>query len=233
MKKYAVIVAGGSGTRMGGNIPKQFQLLSGKPLLWYTLNTFLNTYDELKIILVVAEEYLKTGENILQSITEPERIVLTGGGQSRFQSVRNGLQQIKEHSIIFVHDAVRCLVSSNLIHRCYESTLEYGNAIPVISSVDSLRIETASGSKILDRDKVKIVQTPQTFYSDIIKEGYEQDFNENFTDEASVVERLGIKINLIEGEETNIKITRPTDLLLAEKIMQDRIANLTSKEDFR
>jgi 2-C-methyl-D-erythritol 4-phosphate cytidylyltransferase len=220
MKKYAVIVAGGSGTRMGTTIPKQFLNLNGKPVLWYSLNTFLNAFDELEIILVVAEDHLQTAENILKSTNDPARISLTTGGQTRFHSVKNGLQNIHQHSIVFVHDAVRCLLSTNLIHRCYEMALQHGNAIPAIHAVDSIRIETFQGNEPIDRDKVKIIQTPQTFSSSIIKTAYDQPFDEAFTDEASVVERLGIKIQLVEGEETNIKITRPIDILIAEKILE-------------
>lgn len=221
MKKYAVIVAGGSGSRMGSTVPKQFLNLRGMPVLWYTLNTFLNAYADLEIILVVAEDHLQDGEDILRSTNQPDRIFLTSGGKSRFHSVKNGLEQIHEHSIVFVHDGVRCLVSNKLIHRCYEMTIERGNAIPVISSVDSIRIESIQGNEAVNRDKVKIIQTPQTFYSDIIKAAYAQPFDEAFTDEASVVEMLGIKIHLVEGEETNIKITRPLDFIIAEKILEE------------
>ncbi len=218
--KYAVIVAGGSGTRMGNVTPKQFLNLRGKPVLWYTLNTFLNAYDDLKIILVLAGEFLKTGENILHSTKDPGRIFVATGGHSRYHSVKNGLQHIHHPSIVFVHDGVRCLVSTQLIHRCYEMTIQSGNAIPALSAVDSIRIETATGNESIPREKVKLIQTPQTFNSEILKAGYAQPFDESFTDEASVVERLGIKINLIEGEETNIKITRPLDLVIAEKTLE-------------
>ncbi|MBC7828391.1 MAG: 2-C-methyl-D-erythritol 4-phosphate cytidylyltransferase [Chitinophagaceae bacterium] len=220
MKKYAVIVAGGSGTRMGSSVPKQFLNLHGKPVLWYTLTTFLNAYADLEIVLVVAEDYLKIGEGIVRSTGYSERVILTTGGPSRFHSVKNGLIHVHGQSIVFVHDGVRCLLSGELIHRCYEMTIEMGNAIPAIQAVDSIRIETDQGNEPVNRDKVKIIQTPQTFYSDIIKAGYEQEFDQAFTDEASVVERLGIKIHLVEGEATNIKITNPLDMVIAEKILE-------------
>ncbi len=218
MKKYALIVAGGSGKRMGTDIPKQFLQLHGKPVLWHTLSTFLAAFDDLEIILVVADDRMQTGKDIIEATDHPERIRLTGGGSTRFHSVKNGLQHIHQHSIVFVHDGVRCLLSTDLIHRCYASALKHGNAIPAIQSVDSLRIETTHGNKFLDREQVKIIQTPQTFQSEVIKAGYEQEFQEFFTDEASVVEQLGVKINLIEGELTNIKITNPFDMLIAENI---------------
>lgn len=220
MKKYAVIVAGGSGTRMGSSVPKQFLNLRGKPVLWYTLNTFLAAFDDLEIILVVAADHLQTGQDILRSTNHSDRILLTTGGQSRFHSVKNGLKYIHGLSVVFVHDGVRCLLSKELIHRCYETTRKFGNAIPAIASIDSLRLETAGGNEVLNRDKVKIIQTPQTFYSDILKAAFEQPFEDSFTDEASTVERLGQKIHLVEGESTNIKITNSMDLLLAEKILE-------------
>jgi 2-C-methyl-D-erythritol 4-phosphate cytidylyltransferase len=223
MKKYAIIVAGGSGSRMSSVTPKQYMNLRGKPVLLYTLNTFLAAYDDLQIILVVAENHLKTGEIILQSASDSSRISLVSGGPTRFHSVKNGLEYIHDSSVIFIHDGVRCLLSTKLVTRCYEMALSRGNAVPAISSVDSVRIETADGNESIARTKVKMIQTPQTFRSDMIKAGYQQPFEEAFTDEASVVERLGIKINLIEGEETNIKITRPLDLLIAEKILEDRV----------
>lgn len=220
MRKYAIIVAGGSGRRMGATIPKQFLMLHQKPVLWYTLNTFLNAYDDLQIVLVVAEDHLQTGENILRSTRDPSRISLTIGGASRFHSVKNGLQHIEEPSIVFVHDGVRCLLTTRLIQRCYEAAMKNGNAIPAIQAFDSVRIETANGNESVNRHKVKIIQTPQTFYSNIIRTGYDQSYDDAFTDEASVVERMGIKICLIEGEPTNIKITEPFDMLIAEKILE-------------
>lgn len=230
MKKYAVIAAGGSGIRMRSDVPKQYIILNGKPVLWYTLDTFLNAYADLEIILVLAPDYLQTGENILQSTKDPSRISIVRGGLTRFHSVKNGLQHILEPSIVFVHDGVRCLLSTKLIYECYEAAMAHGNAIPAISAVDSIRIETAQGNEIFPRDKVKLIQTPQTFNSDIIKAGYNQPFDEAFTDEASVVEKLGTTIHLIEGEETNIKITRPMDLLIAEKLLEDRSKKALQQE---
>jgi 2-C-methyl-D-erythritol 4-phosphate cytidylyltransferase len=223
MKKYAVIVAGGSGIRMGTTTPKQFLSLNGRPLLAYTLNTFLTAYQDLQIILVIADDHFKTGRDIIGTSDDPDRIHLVTGGESRFHSVKNGLKHVREDSVVFVHDGVRCLVSKDLVHRCYETTLQYGNAIPAIEAVDSIRIETALGNEVVSRDRVKIIQTPQTFLSDILKRGYDQEFEDSFTDEATVVERLGVKIHLVPGEATNIKITRPLDFVLAEKILDSRL----------
>ena len=222
MKKYAVIVAGGSGMRMGTIVPKQFLELKGKPLLWYTLSVFLDAFTDIEIILVLPEAYMQTGMEIIRATKDPKRILITAGGETRFQSVKKGLDLIQQHSIVFVHDGVRCLLSTGLIYRCYNSAIEKGNAIPAIAAVDTIRIETIAGNSLVDREKVRLIQTPQTFFSDIIKSAFEQDYRESFTDEASVVEQLGVKIHLIEGETTNIKITRPIDILIAEKILEER-----------
>lgn len=222
MKKFAVIVAGGSGLRMGTQVPKQFLPLRDKPVLWYTLSAFLEAFDDLTIILVLPEAHLQTGHEILRSTTDPDRIWMTTGGETRFHSVKNGLDHIHQHSIVFVHDGVRCLLTPDLIRRCYDMAQERGNAIPAVTAVDSVRIESLNGNAAVDRNKIKIIQTPQTFYSDLIKAAFEQEYDESFTDEASVVERLGVKIHLLEGEPTNIKITRPLDILIAEKILEER-----------
>lgn len=222
MKKYAVIVAGGSGTRMGNSVPKQFLHLHGKPVLWHTLNAFLKAYTDLEIILVIAKDQFQTADDIIRSTDNPERIILTTGGQTRFHSVKNGLAHVQGDSIVFVHDGVRCLVTADLIHHCYEMALKHGNAIPAIEATDSIRIETTHGNEAVSRERVKIIQTPQAFLSDIIKMGYEQEFEDSFTDDATVVERLGVKIHLVTGEATNIKITRPGDFLVAAKILEEQ-----------
>ncbi len=222
MEKYAVIVAGGSGLRMGTTIPKQFLRVREHPVLWYTLTAFLDAFPDLQIILVLPEQHIGVGQEILRSTYDPDRIWMTVGGETRFHSVRNGLQHIHKHSIVFVHDGVRCLLTPELIRKCYQAAVDKGNAIPAITAVDTIRIETFNGNEQIDRNKVRIIQTPQTFFSEIIKSAFEQDYHETFTDEASVVEKLGVKINLIEGESSNIKITRPLDLLIAEKILEER-----------
>ena len=223
MKKFAVIVAGGSGLRMGTALPKQFLPLRGRPVLWHTLESFLAAFEDITLIVVLPASYLVTGQEIIRSTSDPTRIWITEGGATRFHSVKLGLAHIQQHSIVFVHDGVRCLVSTELIQRCFERAQQYGNAIPAIPAHDTIRIETVGGNRQIDRNKVRIIQTPQTFYSDIIKAAFEQEYDEQFTDEASVVERLGIKIELVEGESTNIKITQPMDLLIAEKVLEERM----------
>lgn len=219
MKKFVVIVAGGSGTRMDSTVPKQFLLLKGKPVLYYTIDAFLKAYDDIQVIVVLPEVHFSTGREIIETFFDHSNIRVATGGQTRFHSVLNGLKLVEENSIVFVHDAVRCIVSRHLIHRCYEAALEFGTAVPVIASRDSLRIITNETNEAIDRDKIKLVQTPQTFNSNILLPAFNIEYHEKFTDEASVVEAAGLKIHLVEGEENNIKITHPIDLSLAEIIM--------------
>ena len=221
MYKYGIIVAGGSGSRMGGDLPKQFHLLKGKPVLWHTLKAFTDAFDDIQLILVLPEEHVKLGEDIVAGFPL-HRIRITTGGKTRFLSVKNGLQLVDAHSIVFVHDGVRCLVTPALIRRCAESALANGNAIPATYATDTIRLDTPEGNIQVDRNKVRIIQTPQTFFSDIIKPAFDQPYQESFTDEASVVEKTDVKINLVEGEVSNIKITKPVDLVIAERILDER-----------
>jgi 2-C-methyl-D-erythritol 4-phosphate cytidylyltransferase len=223
MKKIAVIVAGGSGTRMNNAVPKQFLLLNGKPVLYYTLNTFLQSYDDMKVILVLPEEHVAAGQEIIDAFFDYNRIQITVGGRTRFHSVQNGLQLVTEESIVFVHDAVRCLLTTGLIQRCYDATIEYGSAIPVTDAKDSIRMITGEDNVALERASIKIVQTPQTFHSKILLPAFTIDYKDKFTDEATVVEAFGLKVYLVEGDDTNIKITMPADLLLAEQIIASAI----------
>jgi len=224
MHKYAIIVAGGTGTRMGGELPKQFQLLKGKRVLWHTLKVFTETYDDVQLILVLPENHLEKGEQLVKEFPSYHIHVIVGG-DTRFQSVKNGLNLVKDPSIVFVHDGVRCLVSADLIKRCYKQAVEKGSAIPAVTAIDSIRILENGSHFIKDKQQVRIIQTPQTFLSNILLPAFEQPFNESFTDEATVVEAFDKEIFLIEGEYDNIKITRPIDLLIAEKIIENRSAS--------
>jgi 2-C-methyl-D-erythritol 4-phosphate cytidylyltransferase len=224
MKKYAVIVAGGSGKRMGADIPKQFLLLNGKPLLQYTIQSFLQSYDDMHIILVLPIEHLAKGMELIKNMNAEERIQIIAGGETRFHSVKNGLSYIMHPSIVFVHDGVRCLVSQKLIQNCYEQACEKGSAIPAVAATDSIRIDEGSSHFTIDRSKVCIIQTPQTFRSEILAEAFKQEYNEAFTDEAAVAEAAGYEVFLIQGEYENLKITRPIDLSIAEKLLQNVIS---------
>jgi 2-C-methyl-D-erythritol 4-phosphate cytidylyltransferase len=224
MNKYAVIVAGGSGTRMNSDIPKQFLLLNGKPVLFYAIDTFLKSYNDCTIILVLAEEHIAKGQEIIDAFFDKNKIILTKGGRTRFHSVQNGLSLINttEDSIIFVHDAVRPMITTALLHRCYDCAIENGTAIPAIDCKDSVRLISEIGNTAVDRNNLRLIQTPQVFHSKIILPAFNIDYKDKFTDEASVIEAFGLKVTLVEGEEENIKITKPTDLLLAEVFLQRR-----------
>ncbi len=219
MDKYVVIVAGGSGKRMGTLLPKQFLLVNGKPVLYYTIAAFIKAFDDIKIILVLPLEHLELGKEIIDGYFDARKIQIVQGGETRFYSVANGLQLITDESIIFVHDGVRCLVTADLIERCYFTALETGSAIPVIDCKDSVRLVTDENNEPMDRTKLKLVQTPQTFHSKILLPAFGIDYKERFTDEATVVEAYGLKVTLIKGEDTNIKITNPLDLVIAEMIL--------------
>jgi 2-C-methyl-D-erythritol 4-phosphate cytidylyltransferase len=225
MRKIALIVAGGNGTRMNSEIPKQFLFLRNKPVLYYSIKAFLDAYAEKEIILVLPEEHIGKGREIIDGYFDASKFQLTTGGRTRFHSVQNGLSLVKENeAIIFVHDGVRCLLTTVLIKRCYDAALELGTAIPAVACKDSVRLLTANGNKILNRNKVRLIQTPQTFHSKILLPAYAIDYKDQFTDEATVVEAFGLKVNLIEGEIDNIKITTPADLFIAEYIQHSQLA---------
>lgn len=219
MKKFAVIVAGGSGLRMGATSPKQFLLLKGKPLLRHTIDAFLDAYNDMQVIVVLPKDYLEFGNTMIDEMIDKNRIQITTGGATRFHSVQNGLKLINETSIIFVHDGVRSLVSQTLIQQCFEQAVEKGSAIPAVAATDSIRLVNGEESSVASRNNIRIIQTPQTFKSDILLPAFNQEYEEKFTDEATVVEAFGTKIFLCEGDYNNIKITRPIDLLLAENIL--------------
>lgn len=221
MKKYAVIVAGGSGVRMGTEVPKQFLLLQNKPVLLHTIEAFLHCYADLQVILVLPQQNLQKGKELLEHLPYADSVILTAGGATRFESVKNGLAFITEPSIVFVHDGVRCMVAGSLIKRCYEQALEKGSAIPAVAATDSIRLTDDSHHHTIDRNNVRIIQTPQTFQSSVLLPAFQQPDHPSFTDEATVVEALGRPVFLVEGDYNNIKITRPIDLIIAEKLLEN------------
>lgn len=222
MKTFAVIVAGGSGSRMGTGLPKQFLELEGKPVLVHTVNAFLQAFPFIELVIVLPENYLEKGRELLLQYFPGSKFHFTVGGSTRFHSVQRGLQKVTAPAIVFIHDAVRCLVSDSLIQRCYTQALALGSAIPAISVKDSIRMVSSDNTKVVDRELLRAIQTPQTFHSDIILPAFQQEYDPSFTDEATVVEKFAQRIELIEGEETNIKVTYPVDLLVAAKILQNR-----------
>ncbi len=230
MDKTAVIVAGGSGSRMGGTTPKQFMELHGKPLVVYTIEAFLAAYPDISIILVLPSNFLKQGEDIIRHHFPKAAIVVTEGGHTRFDSVRHGLKLVSHPSIVFVHDAVRCLVSPALIRQCYDAAMSHGSAIPVIPVKDSIRRimsygpDHKPGSEVVKRDDLRAVQTPQTFRSEILLNAFDTYYQSAFTDEATVVEHSGVHVHLVPGEEENIKVTYPSDLDYAKQVLAAKTA---------
>ncbi|TAH01941.1 MAG: 2-C-methyl-D-erythritol 4-phosphate cytidylyltransferase [Sphingobacteriales bacterium] len=219
-KFYAVIVAGGSGTRMQTTTPKQFLLLKGIPVLMHTILKFANNKYQPKIILVLAQEHLAIWANLVEQFSFKTEITVISGGKERFHSVKNSLSFIPENAIVAIHDGVRPLLSDNLISTSYQIALEKNNAVCAIPSKDSVRIlDNEFGSKMLPRQQVFLIQTPQVFNSNQLKKAYSQEFQPDFTDDASVVQHAGFTINLISGEANNIKITHPIDLQIAEIVL--------------
>jgi 2-C-methyl-D-erythritol 4-phosphate cytidylyltransferase len=220
-KKYAVIVAGGKGTRMGGTIPKQFLPLLGLPVLCHSIMAFAHSLREVKIILVAPPDQIDSARTILKSYTGQLNITIVGGGETRFHSVQNGLKEVDGDGIVFIHDAVRPLVSNELIARCLEGAILHGSAIPAIPAIDSMRLINPDGSsQPIDRNNLRIIQTPQTFRSDVILPAFKQDYDPAFTDEATVVEKYGAVVFLVEGDKNNIKITTPGDMIIADTLLK-------------
>ena len=223
MKKYAIIVAGGTGSRMGGELPKQLQNLNGKPILMHTIEKFANSKSN-PIIIVVLNELMNEKWTELCGIHDfnvPHSVVF--GGQSRFKSVQNGLKEIQSleelninNAYIAIHDAARPLITSALIDKCFDSTKINGATVLAVTSNDSVRKGSSTLNETVDRDLVWLVQTPQTFRGDILEEAFRQKESPSFTDDASVVEKLGYPIYLIQGDHKNIKITYPQDIKIAQ-----------------
>jgi 2-C-methyl-D-erythritol 4-phosphate cytidylyltransferase len=219
MKKFALIVAGGSGSRMKGDIPKQFIELNGRPILMHTIDVFRNFDSKFEIILVLPKDQNEYWKELCKMHDFKTDFKLAFGGETRFDSVKNGLDLISEEGIVFIHDGVRPLVSQDTIQNCFNAAVESGNALPVVPVTESLRFANENGNKAVDRAKYFLVQTPQTFKIDLIKKAYLQNYSHSFTDDASVLEKLGETIHLVEGNRENIKITYPDDLIIANSFL--------------
>lgn len=232
MHKYVLIVAGGKGLRMGGDLPKQFIPLEGKPILMHTLEAFHRWDDSAELVLVLPEDHQPYWNMLCREIgcKAPHRIA--NGGEARFHSVRNGLQflsdEIKNASegnekvLIAIHDGVRPFVSPEVIEACFEEAGKSGAAIPVLPMIDSLRETEGNSSHPVDRSRYVAVQTPQVFCSGLLLKAYGQDFSPLFTDDASVVEAMGEPISMVDGNRENIKITTPFDLMIAKAVCLNR-----------
>ena len=221
MKKYAIIVAGGKGLRMGGELPKQFIPVEGRPVLMRTLDAFHAFDSIIEIILVLPRDHQPYWQELCREyqFAVPHRIA--DGGATRFHSVQNGLALVDEpEALVAVHDGVRPFVSPEVIEACYREAEAHGAVVPVIPVVETVRHLLPEGSVTVPRDAYRLVQTPQTFRTSLLRRAYEQPFCEAFTDDASVVEALGEAVYLVEGNRENIKLTTPYDLIVAKALVE-------------
>jgi 2-C-methyl-D-erythritol 4-phosphate cytidylyltransferase len=216
LKYYAIIVGAGFGSRMQSEVPKQFMLLNGKPILMHTIEAFHYSDFKPEIIVVLNVDFHTYWEQLCEKYNFSIPHTLIKGGLQRFHSVKNGIKAIRGKSVIAIHDAVRPLASNELICCSFREAEQTGNAVVAIKSKESVRQQKGNSSLSLNRDEIYLIQTPQTFQFEILNKAYKQEYRNEFTDDASVVERTGITLNLIEGESKNLKITFPEDLTLAE-----------------
>lgn len=224
MKKYLIVVAGGKGMRMGGEMPKQFQLLGGKPVVMVTLERLHAIDPTMQIILVLPAEHFELWKVLCKEHSFAVPLLLAQGGTTRFHSVQNGLAQVDDidEALVGVHDGVRPFVSERVLDDCFREAWIHGAAIPMIDIQDSLRhIVGVNGvTEVVPRDRYRLVQTPQVFRLSLLRRAYEQRFVESFTDDASVVEALGEQVVGVDGNRENIKLTTPFDLMVAKTIIE-------------
>ena len=224
MKRYIRIVAGGKGTRMGGEMPKQFQLLGGRPIVMHTIENLYALDSSLQIILVLPQEHIELWRSLCKEYSFEVPLMLTAGGTTRFHSVQNGLALVDDidEALVGVHDGVRPFVSQRLYDDAFREARISGAVIPMIDIQDSLRhiIGCNGASEVVPRDRYRLVQTPQVFKLSVLRKAYEQRFVESFTDDASVVEAVGIPVTAVEGNRENIKLTTPYDMMIAKTIME-------------
>ena len=216
MEHSTIIVAGGSGKRLGGPVPKQFQTVKGRPLLMWTIEAFHRYAPAMRLIVVLPREHFDIWKALCMGHRFFIQHEVVAGGEQRWHSVKAGLEKVEGDGLVAVHDGVRPLVSVELIARCFDAADTSAAAIPVVPVVPSIRETTAEGSRALDRSKLLAVQTPQCFHADLLRKAFGQPYDPAFTDEATLVERLGVRVALVEGEENNIKVTTPMDLRLVE-----------------
>lgn len=221
MKKYVIILAGGRGERMGTEQPKQFLEIGGLPLLMHTFRAFSAADNAFEFILVLPSTSMGYWQQLCKThdFNIPHQIAECG--PKRFHSVKSGLRLVPENGLVAIHDAVRPFVSKQVIEDCFTMASRRGNAVPVVPVSESVRELSGTFNKALDRNKLRLAQTPQVFHSSAIKRAYQQPYNESFTDDATVLESSGGQINLVEGNRENIKITGPADLALARALLSD------------
>jgi 2-C-methyl-D-erythritol 4-phosphate cytidylyltransferase len=221
MDNYVIIVAGGSGTRMKSPVPKQFLELAGKPVLMHTILKFVTFDPSIRIILVLPEEHHATWLELCAKYRFGLKYSIVNGGETRFHSVKNGLNIIKGDGIVAVHDGVRPLVSDETIVRCFKKAEECGNAVPCVPVYETARLIEGNYSRLIDRSALRLIQTPQVFNVKIIQQAYLQTYRPYFTDDAAVIESTGEIIHLVEGNRENIKITEPLDLAYAQYLLKE------------
>jgi 2-C-methyl-D-erythritol 4-phosphate cytidylyltransferase len=223
MKKTAIIVAGGSGTRMKQDVPKQFLRLQGIPVLMHTISVFYAYDQAMELIVAIPPQYMDYWKDLCISCNFKIEHHLVTGGVTRFDTVKNSLAAVHHKGLIAIHDGVRPLVSHVVIDRCFAMAAEKGSAIPCLPVNESLRILNNCGSNPVDRTPYRLIQTPQVFLWEILKKAYESEYLIEFTDDASVVEKTGFPIQLVEGNAENLKITAPSDLLIAETFLISKL----------
>jgi 2-C-methyl-D-erythritol 4-phosphate cytidylyltransferase len=229
VKNYVIIVAGGSGQRMLSETPKQFLNLSGKPVLLYSLEAFVDAIPDINIILVLPEAYIDTWQELLKDHQVDLNHSIVIGGETRSQSVKNGLQLVSGSGLVAVHDGVRPLIEPPVIKRLFAEAGIYGNAIPVVPVSDTARQVDGDQNMLIDRNKLRLVQTPQVFNSDELQNAYHKLGSGSFTDDAAIIEAAGYEVHLCDGDPENIKLTKPIDMLFAEAILRQR--NLFKKNE--
>jgi len=218
MQKTVIIVAGGQGMRFSKDLPKQFFYIRERPLLMHTVDLF-HFYDrDIQIIIGIRKNYFTHWESICEQFHFDVPHILSPGGETRFHTVKNALAKVSPGNLVAIHDAVRPLIYKSTIDACFEAAEKDGASLPCIEIHDSIREVTLDGSRWADRDSFRLVQTPQVFRYDILMKGYQGDYSEDYTDDASVVEMAGFPVTLVKGNPENIKVTTPDDLVFAEAI---------------
>lgn len=230
---YAVIVAGGNGSRMQSSIPKQFICVHEKPILWYTIRAFVNAFPTIQIKLVLPRQLDRYKKMLDEILLLSSNIQVIEGGETRFHSVQRGIQSIQTtEGIVFIHDGVRPIITEALLQRCYVTAEEKGHAIPCVPLKDSIRlIHPDHSNTAVDRSMYLAVQTPQTFTLALIKRAFETDYQSIFTDEASILDYLNIPVNIVVGDVQNIKITTPEDLYVATQLLASTEFDLNHQTD--
>jgi 2-C-methyl-D-erythritol 4-phosphate cytidylyltransferase len=222
LKEYALIVAGGKGTRIQSQVPKQYLEVNGLPILMHTLNAFFRYSKDITVILVLPHDDFPRWSELCKKFKFDKPLILQQGGDTRFQSVKNGLAKIEGDGLVAIHDGVRPLVSEDIIGASFHLAAVHKSAVAAVRLKESIRMTDQDNTKAVDRSRFRLIQTPQTFDVGLIRQAYTMKEDQSLTDDASVAERSGHVISLFEGSYENIKITTQEDLVIAEALMQRR-----------